>query len=75
LYFIGGAASVVLGVLAFRHSGSGYAILLLAIWIAVGFIFRGVTTTRPLRRSAIAFAGAQFCGERGQFTRAAYSSL
>ena len=43
LYFLGGAASVILGVFAFRHFGSGYAILLLAIWIAVGFIFRGVS--------------------------------
>ena len=31
--------------LAFRHFGEGYAILLLAIWIAVGFIFRGTATT------------------------------
>jgi uncharacterized membrane protein HdeD (DUF308 family) len=43
LYFISGVASVILGILAFRHFGSGYAILLLAIWIAVGFIFRGVS--------------------------------
>jgi uncharacterized membrane protein HdeD (DUF308 family) len=42
LYFISGVASVILGVLAFRHFGEGYALLLLAIWIAVGFIFRGV---------------------------------
>jgi uncharacterized membrane protein HdeD (DUF308 family) len=42
LYFISGAVSVILGILAFRHFGEGYAILLLAIWIAVGFIFRGV---------------------------------
>lgn len=42
LSFISGAASVVLGVLAFRHFGQGYAILLLAIWIAIGFVFRGV---------------------------------
>lgn len=42
LSFISGAASVVLGVLAFRHFGEGYAILLLAIWIAIGFVFRGV---------------------------------
>ncbi len=41
LLFISGAASVILAVLAFRHFGEGYAILLLAIWIAVGFIFRG----------------------------------
>ena len=42
LNFIAGVASVILGILAFRHFGQGYAILLLAIWIAVGFIFRGV---------------------------------
>ena len=40
--FISGALSVVLGVLAFRHFGEGYAVLLLAIWIGVGFIFQGV---------------------------------
>jgi len=45
LLFISGAASVILAVLAFRHVGEGYAILLLAIWIAVGFIFRGVAAT------------------------------
>src|SRR5246127_1393881 len=32
-------------VLCFRHFGQGYAILLLAIWIGVGFIFRGVATS------------------------------
>jgi uncharacterized membrane protein HdeD (DUF308 family) len=42
LCFISGAASLVLAVLCFRHFGQGYAILLLAIWIGVGFIFRGV---------------------------------
>ena len=42
LLFISGALSVVLGVLAFRHFGEGYAVLLLAIWIGVGFIFQGV---------------------------------
>jgi uncharacterized membrane protein HdeD (DUF308 family) len=45
LLFISGAASLILAVLAFRHFGEGYAVLLLAIWIAVGFIFRGVATT------------------------------
>lgn len=45
LLFISGAASLVLAVLCFRHFGEGYAILLLAIWIGVGFIFRGVATT------------------------------
>ena len=45
LLFVSGAASLILAVLAFRHFGEGYAILLLAIWIAIGFIFRGVATT------------------------------
>ena len=45
LLFLSGAASLILAVLAFRHFGEGYAILLLAIWIAVGFIFRGVAAT------------------------------
>ena len=35
----------MLGVLAFRHLGEGYAILLLAIWIGVSFIFQGVAET------------------------------
>src|SRR6202045_4945771 len=42
LNFISGVASVILGILAFRHFGQGYAVLLLAIWIGIGFIFRGV---------------------------------
>jgi uncharacterized membrane protein HdeD (DUF308 family) len=47
LLFISGAACLVLAVLAFRHFGSDplVAILLLAIWIGVGFIFRGMATT------------------------------
>lgn len=45
LLFISGAASLVLAVLAFRHFGQGLAVLLLAIWIGVGFVFRGVATT------------------------------
>jgi uncharacterized membrane protein HdeD (DUF308 family) len=45
LLFISGAAALILAVLAFRHFGEGYAVLLLAIWIGVGFIFRGVATT------------------------------
>lgn len=43
LLFISGAASLVLAVLAFRHLGD--AIYLMAIWIGIGFIFRGVATT------------------------------
>jgi uncharacterized membrane protein HdeD (DUF308 family) len=45
LLLISGAAAIILAILAFRHFGQGYALLLLAIWIAVGFIFRGVATT------------------------------
>ncbi|SOJ55069.1 hypothetical protein MSIMFB_02559 [Mycobacterium simulans] len=43
LLFISGAASLILAVLAFRHFGN--AVLLLAIWIGIGFIFRGVATS------------------------------
>ncbi|MHA7664072.1 HdeD family acid-resistance protein [Mycolicibacterium sp. HS_4_1] len=42
LWFISGALSLVLGVLAFRHLDQGYPILFLAIWIGIGFIFQGV---------------------------------
>lgn len=45
MLFISGAASLILAVLAFRHFGEGYAVLLLAIWVGIGFIFRGVATT------------------------------
>jgi uncharacterized membrane protein HdeD (DUF308 family) len=43
LLFISGAASLILAVLAFRHLYD--AVLLMAIWIAVGFVFRGVATS------------------------------
>lgn len=43
LLFISGAASLILAVLAFRHLYE--AVLLMAIWIAIGFVFRGVATT------------------------------
>lgn len=45
LLFISGALSVVLAVLAFRHFGQGYAVLLLAIWIGVSFVFQGTAET------------------------------
>lgn len=47
LLFISGAAALILAVLAFRHFGNDplMAVLLLAIWIGVGFLFRGVATT------------------------------
>ena len=43
LLFISGAAALILAVLCFRSLPN--AILLLAIWIGVGFMFRGVATT------------------------------
>ncbi|MGF2944618.1 HdeD family acid-resistance protein [Mycobacterium sp. Lab-001] len=47
LLFISGTASLILAVLAFRHFGKDdlTAIWLLAIWIGIGFIFRGVATS------------------------------
>jgi uncharacterized membrane protein HdeD (DUF308 family) len=42
LLFISGAASLILAVLCFRSLAD--SILLLAIWIGIGFIFRGVAT-------------------------------
>jgi uncharacterized membrane protein HdeD (DUF308 family) len=42
LLFISGAAALILAVLSFRSLQN--SILLLAIWIGVGFIFRGVAT-------------------------------
>jgi uncharacterized membrane protein HdeD (DUF308 family) len=43
MLFISGAASLILAILAFRNFGN--ALMLLAIWIAIGFVFRGVATT------------------------------
>lgn len=42
LLFVSGAASLVLALLAFRYVGA--AIVLLAVWIGIGLIFRGVAT-------------------------------
>ena len=42
LLFVSGAASLILAVLCFRSLQD--SILLLAIWIGIGFIFRGVAT-------------------------------
>ncbi|MGV0837024.1 HdeD family acid-resistance protein [Mycolicibacterium thermoresistibile] len=47
LLFIGGAAALILGVLSIRQLWEGdvaLVVLLLAIWIGVGFVFRGVAT-------------------------------
>jgi uncharacterized membrane protein HdeD (DUF308 family) len=43
LLFISGAAALIMAVLCFRSIQN--SILLLAIWIGIGFIFRGVATT------------------------------
>lgn len=45
LLFIGAGAALIVAVLTFRHFGQAYAVLLLAIWIAIGFIFHGVART------------------------------
>jgi uncharacterized membrane protein HdeD (DUF308 family) len=42
LLFVSGALSVVLAILSFRHFGDAYAVLLLSLWIGIGFIFQGV---------------------------------
>jgi uncharacterized membrane protein HdeD (DUF308 family) len=43
MLFISGALSMVLAILSFRHFGDGYAVLLLSLWIGIGFIFQGVS--------------------------------
>ena len=43
LLFITGALSLVLAIMSFRHFGDGYAVLLLSLWIGIGFIFQGVS--------------------------------
>lgn len=53
LLFIAGALSVIVGIFAFRHFGEGFAVLLLAIWIGVGFVFQGVA----LAATAIGYPG------------------
>ena len=43
MLFISGAVSLVLAILSFRHFGDGYAVLLLSLWIGIGFIFQGIS--------------------------------
>jgi uncharacterized membrane protein HdeD (DUF308 family) len=43
LLFLTGALSFVLAILSFRHFGDVYAILLLSLWIGIGFIFTGIS--------------------------------
>ena len=40
MLFISGALSLVLAILSFRHFGDGYAVLLLSLWIGIGFTFQ-----------------------------------
>lgn len=47
LLFISGAAALILAMMCFRHfhtDEEAIAVLLLAIWIGIGFVFRGVAT-------------------------------
>jgi uncharacterized membrane protein HdeD (DUF308 family) len=41
--FIMGALTVVLAILSLRHFGDAYAVLLLSLWIGIGFIFQGIS--------------------------------
>ena len=43
LLFISGALSLVLAIMSFRHFGDGYAVLLLSLWIGIGFVFQGIS--------------------------------
>jgi uncharacterized membrane protein HdeD (DUF308 family) len=43
MLFISGALSLVLAIMSFRHFGDAYAVLLLSLWIGIGFIFQGVS--------------------------------
>lgn len=43
LLFLTGALSFIMAILSFRHFGDAYAVLLLALWIGVGFIMLGVS--------------------------------
>jgi len=43
LLFISGALSLVLAIMSFRHFGDAYAVLLLSLWIGIGFIFQGIS--------------------------------
>jgi uncharacterized membrane protein HdeD (DUF308 family) len=43
MVFISGALSLVLAILSFRHFGDAYAVLLLSLWIGIGFICQGIS--------------------------------
>jgi uncharacterized membrane protein HdeD (DUF308 family) len=41
MFFISGATSLVLAILALRLYGNGYAVPLLALWLGIGFLLQG----------------------------------
>jgi uncharacterized membrane protein HdeD (DUF308 family) len=43
MLFTSGALSLVLAILSLRQYGDGYAVLLLPLWIGIGFIFQGMS--------------------------------
>jgi uncharacterized membrane protein HdeD (DUF308 family) len=43
MFFVSGATSLVLGILALRLYGNGYAVLLLALWLGIGFLLQGMS--------------------------------
>jgi uncharacterized membrane protein HdeD (DUF308 family) len=43
ILFISGALSLVLAILSFRHYADGYAVLLLSLWLGIGFIVQGTS--------------------------------
>jgi uncharacterized membrane protein HdeD (DUF308 family) len=43
ILFLTGALSLVLAILCFRHFGEAYAVLMLSLWIGIGFIFLSVS--------------------------------
>jgi hypothetical protein len=59
LPLISGALSAVLAILSFRHLGDAYAVLLLSLWIAISFIFQGISgvAAGSARATCLAAAG------------------
>jgi uncharacterized membrane protein HdeD (DUF308 family) len=43
MLFVSGALSLVLAVVSLRHYSDGYAVLLLSLWIGIGFLFQGIS--------------------------------
>jgi uncharacterized membrane protein HdeD (DUF308 family) len=43
MWFIAGALSVVMAIFSFRHFGEAYAVILLSLWVGVGFTFLGLS--------------------------------